>query len=124
MSKDNWSRIADGIQFRDTPGHGFVVLNAVRMDEMREEYPMLLDEENLHGNPSQFEEDCEWARVFCAFWRELDPNNVMGAVVEKNEVEELLGIVPPETQVHILGASSPRVSLSMHISALRLGPII
>ena len=107
MSEDNWSRIADGIQFRDTPGHGFVVLNAVRMDEMREEYPMLLSEENLHGMHNQFEEDCEWSRVFCAFWRELDPKNVTGAVktlsrwypaqfhewlraiAERNEVEEL-----------------------------------
>ena len=38
ISEDNWSRIADGIQFRDTPGHGFVVLNAVRMDIVIKQY--------------------------------------------------------------------------------------
>ena len=130
-SEDNWSRIADGIQFRDTPGHGFVVLNAVRMDEMREEYPMLLSEENLHGMPDQFEEDCEWSRVFCAFWRELDPKSVTGAVKtlarwypiqfsewirtisERGEIEELYNIVPPETEVSSAGRDSPIISLSV-----------
>jgi len=135
ISEDNWSRIADGIQFRDTPGHGFVVLNAVRMDEMREEYPMLLSEENLHGMHNQFEEDCEWSRVFCAFWRELNPIQVAAAVrtlslyypsqfrdwikaiADAGDTFGLLEIAPEDTKVKPDGRDGQELSLGAYIAS-------
>ena len=54
-----------GIHFRYTPGHGYIVLSSARLAAM----PAVLKTSSrfYDAGSSYFEEDSEWARVACAF---------------------------------------------------------
>lgn len=63
---DQVEEAAPGIWRVFTPGHGGFLLSPERMKAMPIELRV-----NSYGGNNAFEEDCEWALVFAAFYDEL-----------------------------------------------------
>jgi hypothetical protein len=66
-----WYQVASGIKFKSTPGHGWIVLDTYKLNQMKSRHPELVLSPPLHGKMSCYEEDCEINLVILAFWQDL-----------------------------------------------------
>ena len=86
---DHSKQIADGITWHGTPSHGGFELDARRQGEMPD--VLRIGKRNATG---WYEEDCDWARVVCAF-PDLFPEK------ERNIALDALREWAPEAYEHI-----------------------
>jgi len=70
-SRNTWYSVINGITFKSTPGHGWLVLASYRLEQMKKRHPELVLTPPLHGYMTNYEEDCEINLPILAFWKEM-----------------------------------------------------
>ena len=132
-------QVIENIVYKSTPSHGYFVLEENRLPLMRQEHPSLTKPDNYYDGGMEFEHDCEWSRVVCAFWREFKVKDVQNAIKSlsawhpllmtgwaheidrAHQTKELIELVGKDLPVKLAGRKSEEVTIEEYFQYWNCG---